>query len=674
MPLTDIVEEIVHGTVVRDPYRWLENRSLPETEAWIRAQQRRCDTYFDACQNLSAIERRVRDYLDVEVVDQPAQVRVREFYRKRTVGQDQGSIFVREIVSARERLLVDPSRDGKYVSVGIHRISPDGTLLAYEVRRGGEDRKEIRFVDVDAGTLLPNRISLGYGRGLAFSPHGYFYCHETEQSADEHRICYGAFGSVGQDAIVFRVPKTKGSRLVLIANEQRLGALWCRPDGQDIVTDFWISELGHGTAEWAHVFQETRVLYGPVLWHDRILVLSETASGSSQVIELSRDGEELGVVVPERETPIRQIALTRDRIFVGYLDRSLATIEIWMPGREHSGSLNMPQGGTIRMLPSPAQETEHLFYTFESFNVPQATYKVCSATNQSELWHQQEPVDQSSSGHVREITVRSFDGVEIPLTLVSAHINDNPNSPGPVIMNAYGGFGVPLTSQFSVLARILIELGAVLALAHVRGGGEFGKAWHDAGRARNRQASFDDFVAAAEWLCREGIASPRQLGIFGGSNSGLLVSAVMTQRPDLVGAVLCIAPLLDMVRYESFDQAAKWRREYGTVEDPGDFQALFAYSPYHHVSEDVNYPATLFVTGDKDDRCNPAHVRKMASRLQERPAQSSPIVVDYSEERGHSPVLPLSIRIPALARRIAFLCRELEIDIPDGGFDETTRC
>jgi prolyl oligopeptidase len=203
---------------------------------------------------------------------------------------------------------------------------------------------------------------------------------------------------------------------------------------------------------------------------------------------------------------------------------------------------------------------------------------------------------------------------------------------------------------------------------HIRGGGEFGKAWHDAGRARNRQTSFDDFIAAAEWLCDQGATTPCQLGIFGGSNSGLLVAAAMTQRPDLFGAMVCIAPLLDMVRYEQFDEAVKWRREYGTVDDPEDFRALYAYSPYHHVAEDVDYPPILFVTGDQDDRCNPAHVRKMAARLQGRSVQKSIVIVDYSQERGHSPVLPLSVRIPALARRITFLCRELNITIPEGGF------
>jgi prolyl oligopeptidase len=240
-------------------------------------------------------------------------------------------------------------------------------------------------------------------------------------------------------------------------------------------------------------------------------------------------------------------------------------------------------------------------------------------------------------------------------------------------MTAYGGFGVSMTPQFSVLVTIMMEQGAVFALPHIRGGGEFGRSWHDAGRARNRQTSFEDFTAAAEWLCSKGITTPEQLGIFGGSNSGLLVAGAMTQRSELFGAVLCIAPLLDMVRYESFDRTLRWRREYGTVEDADDFRALYAYSPYHRVREQVDYPPVLFVSGDKDDRCNPAHVRKMAALLQSRDSQKSPIVVDYSEQRGHSPVLPLSLRVEALARRVAFLCKELKIPMIVGGIDEAIR-
>jgi prolyl oligopeptidase len=443
-----------------------------------------------------------------------------------------------------------------------------------------------------------------------------------------------------------------------------------RPQGHDLVTDLWIRELHDKATDWVNLFQSRHAPYSPVFWRDRILVQVETRSGSSRLVELSQRGEELGVFVPEKEAPIQQIGLTRDRIFVAYLEHGATTIDAWTYSGQRADSVHLPQGGTVRLLPSPAQESDGLFYTFESFDVPPAIYQHHASTNTSVLWHQRGPTDRNRCSQAQEITVRSKDGEQIPLTLVSAERNDTRIGHRPVVMTSYGGFGAAITPQFSVLASILMEFGAVVALPHVRGGGEFGKGWHDAGRARNRQNSFDDFIAAAEWLSGQGTATERRLGVFGGSNSGLLVAAAMTQRPELFGAVLCIAPLLDMVRYESFDQAAKWRREYGTVEDEEDFKALYSYSPYHHVAEDVDYPSTLFVTGDGDDRCNPAHVRKMAARLQGRSAQNSPVIVDYSQKRGHSPVLPLSVRISALARRIEFLCRELRITIPEGGSDE----
>jgi prolyl oligopeptidase len=666
MPLTDSVEENIHGALVRDPYRWLEDRNLPETYDWIRSQQRLCERYFDSCAGLNAIERRVRDYLDVEVVDQPACVRSRYFYRKRSIGQEQGTICTREISSDSERKLVNPSEDGRFTSVGIHSIAPEGSLLAYEVRRGGSDRKEIRFVDVNGGTVLPNRIPLGYGRGLVFSRNGYFYCHETDQATDEHTICHESFASAGQSRVVFRAPRTKQSRLLLTGNAHWLGAIWLRPEGPDVLTDFWIARVDD-TPDWFQVFQARRAPYCPILCHDRILIVAGTKEGSSRLVELSRKGEEMGIIVPESETPIRQIIVTRDRILVSHLDRGVATLDAWLLSGESADSVDLPRGGTIQVLPVHAQDTESFFYSFESFDVPPAIYQHHAPTNTSLLWHQRGPADRLRCSDVQETTLPAKDEAQIPLTLVAGECKDIPNGPRPVIMTSYGGFGVTITPQFSVLAAIMMELGAVFALPHVRGGGEFGKAWHDAGRARNRQAGFDDFIAAAEWLCRHGMTTPSRLGIFGGSNSGLLVAAVMTQRPDLFGAVLSIAPLLDMIRYEKFDQAMQWTREYGTVENPEDFQALYAYSPYHHVVKDVDYPATLFVAGDKDDRCNPAHVRKMAALLQERPRQKSPVIVDYSEERGHSPVLPLSVRIDALTRRIAFLCRELRIAIPEGG-------
>jgi prolyl oligopeptidase len=267
---------------------------------------------------------------------------------------------------------------------------------------------------------------------------------------------------------------------------------------------------------------------------------------------------------------------------------------------------------------------------------------------------------------VQHVCYSSKDGTEIPMCLVMRN-ELTPIRVRPVILTGYGGFGTSMTPRFSVLVTMMLDLGAIFAMPSIRGGSEFGRAWHEAARARRRQVAFDDFISAAEWLCAEGITTPHMLAIFGASNSGLLVAAVMTQRPELFCAVLCIAPLLDMIRYEHFNLARKWRCEYGSTEDAEDFHALYAYSPYHRVRENVNYPSTLFVSGDMDERCNPAHARKMTAVLQDRKSQVNPILLDYSGQRGHLPVLPLSVRIEALERRIAFLCRQLGIRIPSDG-------
>lgn len=362
-------------------------------------------------------------------------------------------------------------------------------------------------------------------------------------------------------------------------------------------------------------------------------------------------------------------------------DRGLSETQRWIDAQRASceayfaGCQALPiLRNRVRMLldtetlDQPVAAGEYRFYRRREQGREQASIYVCNTTTGAERCL----VEPSGWGPFASVTIhRVSDDGRIPLTLValpgtSFHQNQ------PVIMTGYGGFGAPLTPQYSVLVNIMLELGAIFVVPHVRGGGEFGSSWHEAARGASRQTAVEDFTRAAEWLCSEGITTPRRLAIFGGSNAGLLVAAAMTGKPGLFRAVLSIAPLLDMVRYERFDQAAKWRSEYGSVANAAEFGALLSYSPYHQVRRNIDYPAVLFVTGDSDDRCNPAHVRKMAARLQERAAQHHPVLVDYSAERGHSPVLPLSVRIEALARRIAFLCRELGIQVCKEEWNDVT--
>lgn len=668
------VEEMIHGIVVGDPYRWLEGRNSPETQEWIHGQQRHCDEYFAGYSELGAIRRRVREYLDVEMIDQPLRIGSRYFYRRRERGREQGCIYVRDAVVG-ERLLVDPSTLGSFASVAIHHVSDDGSLLAYELKLGGGEQKTIHILEVPSGRTLRDCVESGYARGFSFSRdlQGLYYSRETSESHSDSTIRFHRLGSPAADEVCFCAPRTPGSRLLLASDEVHLGAVYLHQNDGGPVIDFWIASR-NAPDKWRLVFANRELPFHPILRHGRIFALSYGNSMSGTLIELSHDGDQIRTVIPQQEAMIRQVAIAKDRIFVNLLQRMVPAIQSWTFEGKNLGLLDLPTDGTIKLLPNRSSSAAtSVFYTCESFIRPLAIFELRPDTEEPLLWQQKHSLPGGPSALVRNAVYSSKDETEIPMTVVEPVGTGLQPVGGPAIMTGYGGFGVPMTPQFSVLVAVMMELGVVFLLPHIRGGGEFGKEWHDSARRRNRQFAFDDFIAAAEWACAERVTMPEKLAIFGGSNSGLLVGVAITQRPDLFRAALCIAPLLDMVRYQLFDQAANWEQEYGTIADLEDFKALYAYSPYHHIKQNTAYPAVLFVTGDKDDRCNPAHVRKMAASLQDSEVQRSPIIVDYSEERGHSPVLPLSVRIDALSRRIAFLCKELNLPVVFGGQHETPR-
>jgi prolyl oligopeptidase len=667
MPLREAfpnsVEETIHGVVVRDPCRWLEDGNSSETRNWITDQQRLYEKYFAEGEGLDYVRDRVREYLDVETVDQPAKIAGRYFYRRRDKGCEQARIYVRDSANGQERLLIDPSSRGIFASVGIHRISLDGSLLAYELKQNGADLLEIHIIDVQSGVELPDRVEPGYARGFTFAADqgGFYYCQELVGELEDHTIRFHRFGELGDD-IVYRLPRSAGSRLVLTSDEVNLGALCVHQHDGESVTDLSVAGRDTPTA-WKKVLSNLQRTKRPFLTNGRIFAISLNDAPNGKLLELNDDGYESRTIIPEQAVAIQQLVVAGDRIIFTYLCHWGMIADSWTVSGEFIGRLDIPADGTIQL--SQLQGSDVVFCTYESFSEPLRTFEFFPDLGKLELWHKQtKPAGQNTYAR-RPIDVSTKDGRRIPLMLVS-RTNCNLDRKAPAIMTGYGGFGTSVTPQYSVLVSIMLELGSTFALARIRGGGEFGGTWHDAGRQRMRQNSFDDFIVVAEWLSAEGITVPERLGIFGGSNAGLLVGAVLTQRPELFGAVLCIAPLLDMVRYEKFDQAARWQHEYGSADDAEGFCALHAYSPYHHIDDDRDYPPVLFISGDSDDRCNPAHVRKMAARLLHRNAQTHPILVDYSRDRGHSPVLPLSVRVESLARRITFLCRELNVQTVGG--------
>ena len=663
----DLVTDVLHGVAVSDPYRWLEDQNSLRTRAWIDEQTRYARAYLDNIKGREGIRSRICEFLSIETHDSILRAGNRYFFRKRLSDQEQPSIYMREGAHGGDELLIDPStlEQGIYAAVKPLRASADGRLLLYEIKEGGERTGTFAIFDIDSGRTLPDILPRGYLRGFAFGPddRSFYYVHEALDSKRPfHRAAYcHVLGSDFQDdEEVFSAGEGKDLRLALLSNQHRLGFLVYR-FLETTRTSFYVkSTTGPEPPEC--IFLDAEWKYGPLLLEERILAITDRDAPNLRIVELQggpSEGRKWVDVVPESDYRIDQWAVPGDRILIlcsRNMERRIRMFDL--AGRKIE-ELVVGAEETIRIA-SGGPESDEVFLERESFTEPLRIVRFSPKKGECALWASRNvPFDGSQYSH-QKLRFASEDGTQIPIYLVGRK-DVLAGGCHPAIMTSYGGYGVSMTPQFSVFVAFLMERGCLFALPNIRGGSEFGNEWHEAAKRRNRQKAYDDFLAAAEWLIDTGRTASHKLGIFGGSNSGLLVGAALTQRPELFRAVVCMVPMLDMLRYHLFDNAHVWRDEFGTAEDPEDFAVLSRYSPYHRVREGTAYPATMIVSGDADRNCNPLHARKMTARLQAANVSDRPIFLDYSEFRGHSPVLPLSQRIEALTDRMAFLCDQLEL-------------
>jgi prolyl oligopeptidase len=664
------VVEVIHGIEVKDRYRWLEDRRLPETQEWLSRQEHICDRYFSQNRLYGQLKGIVRNTLSVEVVDQAARVGNDLFVRKHAKGQEQAAIWVRIGGENQDRLLVDPAAIGPCISVSILRISSSGSMLAYSVRSSGTDAMEIRIIDVESGVTLPDRIPLSYTRGFEFDMNGrgFYYCSEPVNGIQDPSIKHHRFGASSSDDIsVFSIPWSEHRRLVLRSDAGSLSALVTEAAGAGMVQDLFITAEATISA-WKAVYIGVQKRISPLIVQERVFLLDREGARNGRIVELKEGSEPPCIVVPEGPHAIQRCSVIQGHFLISYLVDRQTRIERWSVDGKCDGALVLPSGGSIEVLSPLSSRSSSLFFLHESYTEAPNLWEINFADGHGLAPRQWTVSEERVCATARECWYTSLDGTRVPMMLLEP-AEKRLSGAGPVILTGYGGFGAAETPRFSRFTKLMIEFGATIARPCIRGGSEFGEEWHRSATRTRRQTSIDDFLSGAEWLCSEGITDARHLAIMGSSNGGLLVMAAAMQRPDLFEAVLCVGPLLDMVRYERFDYASRWKDEYGTVEDAEEFRALLAYSPYHNVKGTVDYPATLFVSGDADDRCNPAHVRKMSAALQDRTVQSHPIIVDYAQQWGHVPTLSLSERTEALARKIAFLCEQLDVTIPGGACD-----
>ena len=669
-PYTSVepVTEILHGVPVTDPYRWLEEQESPRTRAWIAAQARFARCYLDGIVGRQQIRKRIRELLDVETCDSILKSGNRYFFRKRLLGQEQPCTYFREDLEGHDQLLIDPGKrgTGKYTAVKPLCVSPDGRLLLYEVKEGGERTATFELLEIESRRTLPDVLPRGYLRGFVFTLDslGFYYSHEPAGAGNsDRRAAYRhALGtSLRDDAEIFVAGEDKHIRLHIVPGKQQTGFLVWR-FLETTITDFYLWRSPDRAAA-EPVLRNAGYMFVPILLDDgRILAITDSGSPNFRIVEVHPRNDAdptFTEVIPSSDVPIQSWVVAGEQVVVSYLRGRKTEIEIFDLWGNRIGRLPSDDGDTLRIV-GASESDDEIFLERESFAQPIQLYSYSARETQLHLWARREvPFESSRFAHV-QVWFPAADGVRIPMFLVGKKDALQAGS-HPVIMTSYGGYGVPMTPQFSIFVAFLMERGCLFALPSIRGGSEFGVEWHNAAKRRNRQVAFGDFLSAAEWLVATGRTEPRKMAIFGGSNSGLLVAAAMTQRPDLFGAVVCMVPMLDMLRYHLFDGAHVWKDELGTADDPGDFPVLFNYSPYHQVRDGVKYPATLIVSGDSDRNCNPLHARKMTARLQAATCSDAPILLAYSRERGHSPVLPLSERVEALTDRVAFVCDRLQL-------------
>ena len=652
------IVETLHGVEVRDPYRWLEDQDAAETRAWIDAQNEYTDTVLGLLPGRERLRGMAAAVLERDVWGLPNERGGRYFFSRRRADQDLAVVYVREGLDGADRVLIDPHplSPDHTTSVALRDISDDGRLVAYAVREGGVDEVAIRLRDVDTGEDLPDLLPPARYGGVSLTPDGDGFYYERYGDVTP-RVMYHALGSdPATDRQIFgegyerhHIPVTllsdDGRWLVVHVIEGSSGPTEIhvkdlRGDGP------FVTAIADGVSEsWADFAGGQLVITTNLDAPNKRVVLADPANPAAGAWR---------EVIPERsEVVVQSASGLGGRLAVSYLEDVRPRVALHELDGTHVRDIAFDTIGSVGGG-AGRWESSEAFFTFETFHVPSTIYRYDLETGEQTVWAAAALPVAAGAYQVTQEWFRSKDGTRVPIFIV--------HRPGvaldggnPTYLTGYGGFNLSLTPAFSALATTWLEAGGVFALANMRGGGEFGEAWHQAGMLADKQNVFDDFIAAAEHLIAAGYTRSARLAIGGGSNGGLLVGAVSNQRPELFGAVVCTYPLLDMVRYHQFLVASFWVPEYGSSEDPEQFGWLHAYSPYHNVTAGGDYPATLYISGDGDTRVAPLHARKMAALMQASNGSDNPVLLRYHTQAGHSGGQPVSQQIDQLVDTVSFL-------------------
>ena len=654
-----------YGSVdVVDPYRWLEDQDSPETRAWIEREQKCTDAALSKLPGRAAVAKRISALLRADMLGTPTERGGRYFFTKRLANEDLSKIYVRRGASAQDEVLIDPmpwSKDHS-ASATIEAISLDGKFLFYGHREGGKDEVSIHVINTDTKQDLPDVLPAALYLSVDVTPNGsgIYYVRATDSGP---RAFYHVVGTgTEKDKMIYGEGLSKEHGIAVGLSDDGRYLLYVVYVGTGSEkTSVYLQDLKNA-GPIKTIVDDLNFQFYPSFGGNTIYVNTNWKAPQWHVYavdpaNLSRD--HWHEVIPETKVKLESVTPVGGKLIAAYTKNAASELKLFDNQGKNEKPIELPSIGSVFSV-SGRWESSELFYSFDAFQSPQTTYRYDLNSGDRTVWAKTNlPID-SGNFETEQIWFTSRDKTRVPMFLFHRK-GIKLDGSNPVILTGYGGFDVSETPYFSALYMYWAERGGILAVATLRGGGEFGEDWHRAGMLEKKQNVFDDFFAAAESLISSKYTSPSKLSIYGVSNGGLLVGAALTQHPELFQAVVCGYPLLDMLRFQKFLEGPYWVAEYGSSEKPEQFGYLKAYSPYQNVEKGKKYPATLFITGDGDTRVAPLHARKMSALLQANTGSDRPILLLYDTKSGHSGGRPINKIIEEDTDILSFLFWQLKV-------------
>jgi len=662
------------GVKISDPYRWLENDTSLETAEWVKAQNKITFDYLDKISFRAKIKERLTKIWDYPKQTAPFKQSNHYFFYRNNGLQNQSVLYVTDDLKKDARILLDPntlSKDGTTALANMS-ISKDGKYLSYSVAHGGSDWNEIYVKEIATGKDLPDHIEWVKFSGISWFGDGFFYGgydapikgKELSNRNEYHKLFYHKLGtSQSEDKLIMSDKKSPLKSFFADVTDDEKYLIVYEENVNTVGLAFYVKDLTKKNATFIKVVSNYENQYSVLdCVDDKLLVRTNYKAPKYKLISIDLKNlypEKWIDIIPEQENVLESVALAGDKIVATYMKDAYSQLEIFDTNGKSQGAIKLSGIGTVPSFNSDKGDNE-AFYTFTSFTTPGDIYKYNVSTGKSEIYQTSKIDFDGSKYETKQVFYESKDGEKIPMFIVHKKgINLDGNN--PALLYGYGGFNVSLTPSFSISNIIWLENGGVYALANLRGGGEYGEKWHEAGTKLNKQNVFNDFIAAAEYLIKQKYTNSQKLVLRGGSNGGLLVGAVINQRPDLCKVALPAVGVMDMLRYQKFTIGWNWVSDYGASDDSIQFNNLIKFSPLHNIQENIEYPAVLVTTADHDDRVVPAHSFKYIATLQEKYKGENPVVVRIETMAGHSAGKPTSKAIDEYTDMWSFVYQNLGI-------------